>query len=179
MRLRDPKRIGTVAALAVVLACGSAIAAGAQVLDERTTLTFSEPVKVPGATLAPGTYVFELADPDSTPHVIRIRMEGTDDVVTMAEAIPTTREDEASNTVLQFNPTEEGAPAAIEAWFYPDSTHGHRFVYPDDEAREIATRTRTLVLTKDEGDGVHSGSLMLYDQAGNKSPFVQDEPSAD
>jgi hypothetical protein len=167
-----------VAALAVALVGGSAVAAGAQVWDERTTLTFSEPVRIPGKTLAAGTYVFELAEPDSTPHVVQIRSEDTSQMIAMVPAIPTRRGEASANTVLQFNPTEEGAPAAIEAWFYPNSTHGHKLVYSDEEAREIATRTRTLVLTMDEGDGVYSGRLMLYDESGRKSAFTQDEATA-
>jgi hypothetical protein len=52
-----------VAALAVL----GATPAAAQLASERTTIKIDEAVMVPGATLQPGTYVFELTDPTSCP----------------------------------------------------------------------------------------------------------------
>ena len=40
--------------------------------NKRTYLTFSGPVQVPGATLPAGTYTFEIANPDTSRHVIRV-----------------------------------------------------------------------------------------------------------
>src|ERR1700749_3241911 len=38
-----------------------------------TYLTFSEPIALPGVTLAPGVYAFELADPTSNASVVSVR----------------------------------------------------------------------------------------------------------
>ena len=55
--------------------------------SERTELTFSDPVMVPGATLQPGTYIFQLMDPGSAGDTIEIRKEdGT--LVTTTMTVP-------------------------------------------------------------------------------------------
>ena len=43
-------------------------------MHRTASLTFSGPVRVPGVTLAAGTYVFEVADPDSS-NVVRVRAQ--------------------------------------------------------------------------------------------------------
>jgi hypothetical protein len=159
----------------IVAALMSVTPAVADQWNERSIMTFSEAVRVPGATLAPGTYVFELAEPDSSPHVIRIRNEKTSDVVATVQAVPVKRNSASGETILRFNPTEQGAPVALRAWFYPNSLYGHQFVYDDMEARDIASRTKTIVLTMERpnGDG-RSGTLMVYDASGLKKAYSAD-----
>jgi hypothetical protein len=142
--------------------------------NERTTLTFSEPVMVPGATLQPGTYVFELADANTSRHIVQIRKE-SGPVVTTAQAVPLKRGDAKSDVVLKFNPTDRGTPPALKAWFYPGSLYGHQFVYSDREARKIAERTRTVVLsTEVPGTDLTAGTLYTYDQSAITSPWKGD-----
>lgn len=77
--------------------------------------------------------------------------------------------------VLRINPTEPGTPPAIKAWFYPGSLYGHQFVYPDEQARDIAQRTRTLVLSGDvEGSDQSRGTLYTYDASGNRGTWSSD-----
>src|SRR3982074_1203969 len=64
----------SVAASGVVLALIVAAASGhASDMYPRTSLTFSKEVSLPGVTLAPGTYVFEVANPLSSSNVVRVR----------------------------------------------------------------------------------------------------------
>ena len=51
--------------------------------------------------------------------------------------------------VPKVDPTYAGAsaPAAITAWFHARRRYGHEFVCPYEQARDIARRTRTLVLS--------------------------------
>ncbi|HXW07738.1 MAG TPA: hypothetical protein VD833_21090 [Vicinamibacterales bacterium] len=163
-------------ALAGLLTVGLAVPATAQtgVWDQRTTITVSEPVMVPGATLQPGTYVFELVESDANRNIVRIMNEDESRVVTTAIAIPAKRLDVKGDTVLRFNPTGTGTPA-IEAWFYPGVRYGHRFVYDDKDAKEIAARTKTLVLSKDQpGTDASRGTLYTYDAEGVRSPHRDD-----
>jgi hypothetical protein len=172
MTFRNWKRTGTVLAAVWLLGVGPA---AADQWNDRTEMTFSEAVRVPGATLAPGTYIFELAEPDSAPHVIRIRSEKTSDVVATLQAVPVKRAEARAETVLRFNPTEKGAPVAIEAWFYPNSSYGHQFVYSDEEAKTIADRTKSIVLTMEKTDEGRSGELMIYDASGVKKTYAADQ----
>ena len=175
MTVRIWKRTGTVLAAVWLLCVAPAVA---DQWNDRTEMTFSEAVRVPGVTLAPGTYIFELAEPDSSPHVIRIRSEKTSDVVATLQAVPVKRAEARAETVLRFNPTEKGAPVAIAAWFYPNSSYGHQFVYDEEEAKTIADRTKSIVLTMDDADEGRSGKLMVYDASGVKKAYSADQATA-
>ena len=48
------------------------LAAHADDWDQNTTITFSEPIQIPGQVLPAGTYVFRLADPDSAQNIVQI-----------------------------------------------------------------------------------------------------------
>ena len=134
--------------------------------SERTTLTFSDPVMVPGATLQPGTYVFQLVDPGSASDAIEIRKEDGS-LVTTTITVPTKRMEAKGDTVLKFNPTEPGTPPALAAWFYPGSIYGHQFVYSEEEAKAIAQRTKSVVLSTDmKGTDREKATLRIYDAAG-------------
>ena len=163
-------------AAALVVVAGLALAPGALAADwdDKTVLTFSAPVMVPGATLQPGTYEFALVDPDSARHVVRItRSNG--DVVTTTTAVPTKRARASEDVVIQFNPTDRGLPPAIKAWFYPGSQYGHEFIYPEDEAKQIAERTKTVVLSVDvPGSDVERGTLRTYDPSGTRAEWRGD-----
>ncbi|MGD9905316.1 MAG: hypothetical protein AB7U83_17755 [Vicinamibacterales bacterium] len=161
-----------------MVAAASLLAAGpaaADIWTERTTLRFSAPVQIPGATLEPGAYVFRLLDPATSRDVVEVSRENGD-VVTITQAVPVKRTDLTTDTVLRFSPTSNAAPPAIRAWFYPGSAYGHRFVYPEDQARLIANRTRTVVLATDQVDAdVTSGRLVIYDADGAASAWQNDE----
>jgi hypothetical protein len=173
-----PKR----AAMSVVMIAAFAVAAPANQWNDRTTLKFETPIMVPGATLTPGTYVFKLMDSDANRHMVQIFKTNTDteadrQLITTTQAVPVKRMDAKGDVVLKLNPTEAGAaaPAAIEAWFYPGSLYGHKFVYPEDQARDIAQRTKTLVLSGDvRGSDMQKATLHTYDASGNKQPWRVD-----
>lgn len=161
-----------------IAAVACAVPATAQTWNERTELKFSSPVMVPGATLEPGTYIFRLTDSQSNRHLVEIaRKDG--ETITLTQAVPTKRMDAKGDVVLTFNPTEAGEPPAIAAWFYPGSTYGHQFVYSDEEARKIAERTKTLVLSSDApASDMQQGTLKVYDASGVAKAWQPDSDAA-
>ncbi len=142
--------------------------------SERTELTFSEPVIIPGATLQPGTYVFQLLEPGSAGDTLEIRREdGT--LVTTTMTVPARRTEAKEDNVLKFNPTEEGTPPALAAWFYPGTIYGHQFVYPEEQARKIAQRTKTVVLSTDvPGTDLEKGQIRVFDATGTPKAWTPD-----
>src|SRR4029077_14041642 len=48
------------------------LAAHADESDQATTITFRQPIQVPGQVLAAGMYLFELADRGAEPNVVQI-----------------------------------------------------------------------------------------------------------
>lgn len=154
----------------------TATTAAADQWNDRTTITFSAPVMVPGMTLPAGTYVFELMDSKTTRHLVQIRRESDGEVLTTTQAVPTKRLEPRGDVVVKFNPTESGAAPALKAWFYPGTVYGHQFVYSDEQAKAIAQRTKTLVLSIDQsGTDAEKGVLHTYDASGVRSAWRGDD----
>lgn len=148
--------------------------AGAEPWNERTILEFSGPVAIPGATLQPGRYVFRIADAASARHVIRVFDEDEERLITTLHAIPMRRTTATNDIVVKFDPAERGDAPAMKGWFYPGQRYGHEFVYPEDEARRIAERTKTLVLSGDTSGDLKAGALHVIDPAGARSNWQGD-----
>jgi hypothetical protein len=106
-------------------AVGAALAPAARADDfnDRTVVTFSAPVEIPGVhlkgwgVLPAGTYVFKLMDSLSD-----------------------------RKTVITFRERPAGEPEELRAWFYPGRNYGEEFVYPKEKAMEIARSTNTAVI---------------------------------
>jgi hypothetical protein len=117
--------------------------------NNKTTMTFSEPVEVPGVgaqTLPAGTYVFKIADSLADRHIVQIFNQAEDHVYTTILAIPNYRLKATGKTVVTFRERGEGQPEAIHAWFYPGKNWGEEFVYPKSRAMELAKIVNEPVL---------------------------------
>ena len=160
--------------ITALLLLGGAVAS-ADTWNERTTLKFSDPVMVPGATLPAGTYIFKLVDSSSDRHLVQITSEDDAKVFATTQAVPTKRSEVAGDIVVKLNPTEAGTPPALKAWFYPGSRFGHEFVYPKDQAWQIAQRTKTIVLGIDvPGTDMERGILYTYEPSGRRGQWRAD-----
>jgi hypothetical protein len=117
--------------------------------NNKTTITFDQPVEVPGVgaqTLPAGTYVFKLLDSSSDRHIVQIFNQAMDHVYTTILAIPNYRLKATGKTVMTFRERGEGQPEAIHAWFYPGKEWGEEFVYPKARALELAKIVNEPVL---------------------------------
>ena len=97
----------------------------------RTTyFTFSAPFSLPGVTLAPGAYVFEVLNPDTGGHVVRVMNRNRTKLYalqitrhiqrTRARALPAT---------VTFGEAPAGSPPPIRTWFPVGETIGREFIY--------------------------------------------------
>jgi hypothetical protein len=117
--------------------------------NKKTTVTFDQPVEVPGVgaqTLPAGTYVFKLLDSPSDRHIVQIFNQAEDHVYTTILAIPDYRMRATGKTVMTFKERAEGQPEAIRSWFYPGRQWGDQFVYPKSRALELAKVVNEPVL---------------------------------
>lgn len=145
------KRFQFVLAISFLALAALAIAprAMAQTKNQKTILTFSDPVEVPGVDaqiLPAGTYVFTLVDSMSDRNIVRISNEDGTHVFTTILAINNYRLKATDKTVLTFKERGEGQPEAIKAWFYPGYEYGQEFVYPKKRAMELAKVVNEPVL---------------------------------
>ena len=116
--------------------------ATADTFDHLTYLTFSGPVKVPGATLTPGTYRFHLTNPTTSRNVIQVMSQDGGIVYSQFNTIPDFRATTTPDATVTFNETKVAAPPAIRSLFYLGERHGYEFVYPQQHVvAEVAEST--------------------------------------
>jgi hypothetical protein len=140
------KLFAAVLALAVVsVLAGRATAQNLNTL-ERSFLTFSNTVEMPGVTLEPGTYVFKLADTLSR-NVIQVWDNDEKHMIGHWTFVQAERPRVTEDTVVMFKETREGATPAVQFWYFPGEKIGKEFIYPKDQAERIAARG-TLVRTE-------------------------------
>jgi hypothetical protein len=106
--------------------------------SQRTVVSFSGPVEIPGQILPAGTYVFKLANSQSSRHIVQVFNQRENHLYGTFLAIPSYRHRPSDKTIIRFEERAAGSPQAIKAWFYPSRTYGHEFVYPKKEALALA-----------------------------------------
>ena len=158
--------LGTLAAAAVMAA--PAPTRGAD-LDNQTTLTFAAPIEVPGSTLPPGAYVFEIAATPGARQTVKIYSSDHSKLIATVEAVSIKRDGPAD--VVQYRPTILGsAPTALKGWFHANATTGYQLVYSVREATAIANRTDERVVAND-AEGGKAPQLVVIDAVGNRTPY--------
>jgi hypothetical protein len=100
--------------------------------NKKMEFQFSVPVEIPGRVLAPGKYVFELAQSQTERGIVEVFSEdstGNESLIATILAIP----DRTLNTPdhpIHFEERSPEGPEAVHSWFYPGENTGWRFVYP-------------------------------------------------
>lgn len=140
--------IATAAAMTLVLGLPAGAAAQMPDTRDRTIMTFSAPVELPGMRLQAGTYVFRLADTASR-NVVQVLSRDEMEMLGQWLFIPAERREVTGETVVTFRETSAGSTPAIQYWYYPGESIGKEFIYPKDQALRIARRTGATVQTED------------------------------
>jgi hypothetical protein len=131
-----------------------------------TKFTVSQPFEVPGMTLQPNTpYVIRLHDSPSTRTVVQVFNEDQSKMLTMFMGISDERREPTDETVFTFIEVQPGHPLPIKEWFYPGRITGLEFVYPKEQALEIARHAREPVLAAD-GYNLHKLSSISVEAIG-------------
>ena len=117
--------------VAVLLAVGAVEAGDPTPPSQRTILTFSGPVALPGLTLNAGTYVFELADPNGNDDAVVVMNEDRNHVYYLGMTKPVRRPvNLRRDQAVTFGIAERGMPVSITAWYPLGEVWGHQFIYP-------------------------------------------------
>jgi hypothetical protein len=117
-----------------------------QVRDKKTTLTFSQPVELPGIVLPAGTYVFKLANLQQSRNFVHVYDAGETRLLTTIMGIPHDHAVVHDKTYIGFAERPSGSPEAIHEWFYPGDAKGLEFVYPKARAQNLAREAHEPVL---------------------------------
>jgi hypothetical protein len=124
------RKLVVAAAVAVSVAAAAASATAWDSAARTTIVTFSGPVGLPGVTLGAGTYVFEVASPETSLDVVRVRSKdrslvyfaGITQLVSRPEGL-------GSDRIVTFGEAPPGIAPPIAAWYPIGSALGHRFLY--------------------------------------------------
>ena len=147
----------------------------ASVSDQKTIVTFNQPVDIPGKVLTPGTYVFKVLDTGGSRDVVQVLDKNETKVIATFIAIPTEMSKPPEKPFIRFKEQAPGAPAAIEAWFYPGNTIGHEFVYPRQHASELAKANNQNVASMP--DNLAANTTQLSNSSNPPSPNNKNEQS--
>jgi LPXTG-motif cell wall-anchored protein len=134
----------------VLLALAFTPKAKSDEFNEKTFVTFSEPVEVPGVgaqILPAGKYMIKLLDSQNDRDVVQIFSPDGLHLYTTILAIPDYRLKPTDKTVMTFHERGEGQPEALKVWFYPGRLWGEEFVYPKKRAIELAKIVKEPVLS--------------------------------
>jgi hypothetical protein len=132
MSEQSAKRAAAIIAfgLLVALGDGATRAASAARTDHLTYLTFSRPVALPGVTLEPGTYAFELATPLTASNVVLVRDRARSRALYSGFTYRTPRPANWSDKrLVLFGESAPGIAAPIRAWYPVDNDMGFEFIY--------------------------------------------------
>ena len=144
----------TALVLALVAAFAGTTAAQTDTRD-RTFMTFSGAVEMPGVTLPAGTYVFKLADTPSR-NVVEVWDRDEKKMIGHWLFVQAERPEVSQDTVVMFKETAAGTTPAVHFWYYPGERIGKEFVYPKDQAVKLAARTNERVLSTEGEVGADS-----------------------
>jgi len=145
------KRMMTIAtAMAVTALVSLAPNVAAQQPDTRdkTIMTFSSPMELPGMRLDAGKYVFRVAD-TATRNVVQVLSEDEQKMLGQWLFVPAERAEVTGDTVVTFRETNAASTPAVQFWYYPGEKIGKEFIYPKDQAQRIAARTGATVKTEE------------------------------
>lgn len=172
------KLVATALAFAAVAALSTGAAAQQTNVSERTFLTFSSAVEMPGLTLQPGTYVFKLADTPSR-NVVQVWDQDEKNMLGHWLFVQAERPQVTEENVIMFRETREGATPAVQYWYFPGERIGKEFIYPREQAEQIATRTGQPVRTEEgivEGDGI--AAVQNNDAPASADTSLENAPAA-
>jgi Protein of unknown function (DUF2911) len=113
--------------------------------NQETTVTFSQPVQIPGRVLPAGTYVFVLPYEGNDHFQVRVFNADHSKLIATLFTVDTERSKPADNTVFGFAERGSAQPEAIVTWFYPGETTGHEFLYPKQEEKELASAKQVTI----------------------------------
>jgi hypothetical protein len=138
--------VGLIIAFALFFELG----AHADESDEATTMSFSQPIQIPGKVLPAGTYLFELANHGDEPNIVQVFSSDRTILYGTFLTNSTQRQEPAGDTTVTLAEPESGATPVLVKWFYPGREIGNEFVYSKQTEKELERdRQKTIVVSQE------------------------------
>jgi len=147
--------------------------------DYETYFTFSAPVTLPGVTLPAGKYLFRLADPNGSRKVINVLSADGKKSLAILHSIPNQLLRAPQQPEVRFMETPANTPPPVKTWWYPGKSIGYEFIYPRQQALQLAKVTQEPVLTtRTETKQIESADLARISGAGAPALVTVEETPA-
>jgi hypothetical protein len=150
--MRFSKTMGVVVLVIAALSLVLVPKSSASIFEERTLLTFNQPVEIPGQILPPGSYVFKVVD-NIMQNRNLIMVTNADETnsygifMTVPACLDACIKTTLDKPIVKWAERPAGQPQAIAAWWYPGwnyptpnedkprfiagyGSDGHAFIYP-------------------------------------------------
>lgn len=151
----------TSASVLVVLVVALASGANAFTSDKRTYFTFNQPVALPGMTLPAGTYMFRIANPDTSRNVIQVANKQGTESFALLHTIQAMRPDAPKDSEIRFRETAAGSPPAVGSYWYSGERTGYEFIYSKTELaalnRSVQPAAEVSIAEKESSRDVVNG----------------------
>src|ERR1700687_2388324 len=107
------------ASLSVILAFAMAYSTGAMDIMQKTNyLTFSGSFQIPGKVLGPGTYIFELPDPEGAWSLVRVSSRDRKTIYLTAFTMQVNRPaNMPHNQWVTFGEASKSTPPPLKVWY--------------------------------------------------------------
>ena len=133
------------------------VSAHADMRDQATQITFSQPVQIPGQVLPAGTYWFLLANISEQQDVVQIYNSDRSKLYATLDTASIERQDATGHTVVKLAEQESSKPDALVAWFYPGETSGHEFLYSKGQEKQLAQDSQQTVVATPSSNNASAG----------------------
>jgi hypothetical protein len=121
--------VGTLALALALTGAASSVASVAR--GDTATLSFNRAVALPGVTLAPGAYEFEIFDTPSSLDIVRVTRKATrtHEYLGMTQQVERPANLRRGKSGVALGESRPGEPAPITVWYPADGSAGRKFVY--------------------------------------------------
>jgi len=166
----------------ILLSCGSFLLVGALAVqaapyNQRTKVTFSAPVMMPGTVLPAGSYVFTIPADMHDRDIVRVWNARQTRVIATVMAVPDYSYRTPRRAIIQLRESPANLPQPVKAWFYPGLKTGLEFVYPMHQAKELAQLNHQDVAAA-TGAAISGHSEKARNSAQQKEPLAKAFQSA-
>jgi hypothetical protein len=146
---------------------------------KRTSITFADPVELPGIVLPAGTYVFRSGYTYLADHIVQVFNADETQLLATVQSVQRYRRDTNDQPEFTFEERAAGAPQAIKTWFYPGYEYGDEFVYPKNNTSEFANLNPSQGSTApaETAAAEVNKAQSLEDESSHAGAFAFAEPS--
>jgi hypothetical protein len=117
-------------ALGLSLIAAASGTAGSGARGEQATITFTRALSLPGVTLAPGAYLFEVAESPGSIDIVRVSSRATGKPQFLGFTDHVARPASLKGlSAVRVGEARAGEAAPITVWYPADGSHGRRFRY--------------------------------------------------